>query len=138
MPRSNAAKQWIPDAFERDMIDLFAQLLVISQRSSDHLRSLPFPDVKQLWAHIQADFQNDPVKYPSVMADMNDVEGRNHFQKKWEAICFPQQPPCSPEQCVSIHTSHLGNMFNNMTSKAYFNYFCSSSWLAKPNDAGSG
>jgi hypothetical protein len=107
MPRSNAAKQWIPDAFGQAMIDLTAQLIVVSECSAKHLQSLHFPDVEQLWACIQADFQNNPAIYPSVMANINDVEGRNHFRKKWEAICFPQQPPCSPEQCVSIHTSYL-------------------------------
>ena|SRR5271154_4513003 len=137
MPRSNAAKQWKPDAFGRDMIDLATRLIVVSERSAEHLRSLPFSDVERLWARVQADFQNNPTKYPSVMANMNDEEGKKRFRKSWEAICFPQQPPRSPEQCVSIHISRLGNMFNNTTSKSYLDYFCSSSWLAKPRDAGS-
>jgi hypothetical protein len=136
--RSNAAKQWKPDAFGRDMIDLTTRLIVVSERSAEHLRSHHFPYVEQLWARVQADFQNNPAKYPSVMALMNDVEGRKCFRKKWEAICFPQQPPRSPEQCVSIHNNRPGDMSNNTTSKTYRDYFCSSSWLAKPIDAGSG
>jgi hypothetical protein len=105
MPRSNAAQQWKPDAFGRDMIDITARLIVVSERSAEHLRSLRLPDVDRLWARVQADFQNNPAKYPSVMANMNDIEGRKRFRKKWEAICFPQEPPRSPAQCVSIPTS---------------------------------
>jgi hypothetical protein len=100
MLRSDAAKQWNPDAFGRAMIDLVARLLILSERSSQHLRSLSFPGVKQLWERIRADFQNSPAQYPSVMADINDIEGRRQFREKWEAICFSQQSPSSPEQCV--------------------------------------
>jgi len=100
MPRSTAAKQWQPDTFEQDMIDKITAYAVVAERSAAHLRSFHFPDVERLWARVQADFQGDAVKYPSVMADGNDEEGRERFRVKCRVMCFPLKPPSRPEECV--------------------------------------
>ena len=98
MPRSQDAKQWQPNAFEQDMIDQIANYAVIAERCSAHLRSLNIPGVKRLWRRVQADFMADPVKYPSALAQQNDIGGRRQFQLKCKAICFPPKPPMSPEE----------------------------------------
>jgi hypothetical protein len=100
MPRSNDAKQWQPDAYGQDMIDKIANYTIVAERSAAHLRSFDSTSMKQLWPQVQTDFLGDPVKYPAVMADLNDVEGRRLFQSKCEAICFPpeSESPRSPEE----------------------------------------
>jgi len=101
MPRSQDAKQWQPDAFEQDMIDQIANYAIIAERCSAHLRSLDIPAVNCLWSQVQADFLADPVKYPSALAQQNDIEGRRQFQLKCKAICFPPKsapPSTSPEE----------------------------------------
>jgi hypothetical protein len=100
MPRSNAAKQWKPNAAEQGMIDKFARFIAVAEVAAQHLRSLDFPDLEQVWARVQADFQSDPVKYPSQMASNNDAQGRKEFRMKYEAICFPgpERLPRSPEE----------------------------------------
>ncbi len=100
MPRSSDAKEWRPDALGQEMIDRMANFIIVAERCAAQLRSFNFPSIERLWAQVQADFQGDPVKYPAVMADHDDVESRKQFQMKCEAICFPpkSRPPRSPEE----------------------------------------
>lgn len=79
MPRSEDAKKWEPDAFEQDMTNRIANYTIVAERCAAHLRSFNFPDIAQLWRQVQADFMADPVKYPSLMAEQNDTEGRTQF-----------------------------------------------------------
>jgi hypothetical protein len=138
MPRSEDAKQWKPDAFGQDMIDRITNYVVVAERCSAHLRSFNFPDVKRLWAQVQTEFLADPVKYPSAMAGQNDMEGRQQFQLKCQAICFPQNSELSrsPEECVS-RPSILAWPLSNMTPQLHSNDFCSPGRPAKPSIAGS-
>jgi hypothetical protein len=89
MPRSKKAQQWQPDAFEQDMIDRIANYIVVAERCAAHLRSFDFPSVEGLWAQVQADFQANTAKFPSVMAEHNDAKGRKQFQLRCQAIRFP-------------------------------------------------
>lgn len=135
MPRSDAAKKWEPDAFGKNMIDRITQFAVVSERSAEQLRLFDLSEIGPMWAHAQADFQSDPVKYPSVMAKKNDLEGRKQFQIKCQAICFPQKPPSDPKQCVSCHIN-LPSLPYNMTPQSYFDNFCSPGCHTKPINAG--
>ena len=100
MPRSNDAKKWQPDPSSQDLIDKMAKFLIVAERAAEHLRTLNFLSTKELWVQVQADFQGDPVKYPTVMVPQHDIEGRKQFQMKCEAICFPPESelPCCPEE----------------------------------------
>ena len=100
MPRPKAAMEWKPDASEQAMIGKLAAYVVVAERCTRHLRSFNFSDA-ELWAQVQADFLANP-KYPAVVADQDDAEGRKQFQLKCQAICFPpkSEPPRSPEECV--------------------------------------
>jgi hypothetical protein len=107
MPHTTATKQWQPDAFGEDMINTLSQFIVVAERSAAHLLSLNlnYADVEHRWASMQKEFYNDPVKYPSIMA--NNDEGRKHFDAKCQEICFPANPPCNPEEyvasCMNLH-----------------------------------
>lgn len=100
MPRYNHAKKWKPDQSSQDLIDKMARFLIVAERSAAHLRTLDFSSTKELWVQVQAAFQNDPMKYPVIMAPQDDTEGRKQFQMKCEAICFPPETeqPCCPEE----------------------------------------
>jgi hypothetical protein len=89
MPRSRDAKSWQPDASDQKYIDRMAGYLVVAERCGIKLRSLDQSVVEPLWNDLQVVFYNDPIKYPSAMPQINDVEGRRLFQEKCEAICFP-------------------------------------------------
>jgi len=73
---------------------------LVVERSAAHLHSFNFPFIKELWPKVQADFLDDSVKYPTVMAYDHDIVGRKQFKMKCETICFPPEskPPCSPEE----------------------------------------
>jgi hypothetical protein len=98
MPCSNKAKNWKPDAFGEEMINRTVKLILVAERCGAHLRSLNSPFLSQLWAEVQADFVGDTLKYPSIMAVQSDAEGRKQFRIKYEAICFPTNPPHRPEE----------------------------------------
>ena len=137
MPRSTAAKQWQPDTFGQDMIDKITAYAVVAERSAAHLRSFHFPDVERLWARVQADFQGDAVKYPSVMADGNDEEGRERFRVKCRVMCFPPKSPSRPEECVRPVVAHcvcLVYLLCNVVSQLHLDDFCSKRGLAKPHN----
>jgi hypothetical protein len=99
--RSNDARTWQPDTSGQELIDRVANLKVVSERCSRHLRSLDdVPARDKLWRQLQTDFLGDPDKYPAAMANLGDKEGRAHFRSKYEAICFPPESaePRSPEE----------------------------------------
>ncbi|KAI9512579.1 hypothetical protein F5148DRAFT_1162633 [Russula earlei] len=111
MPRSRDAKEWRPDSFGQEMIDKMTNLILVTERCAAELRSFDFPSIKRLWAQVLADFQGDPVKYPSSMPNDNDVEGRKQFRMKCEAICFPPKSelPRSPEDIIMMYfAAHAG------------------------------
>jgi hypothetical protein len=97
MPRSADAKLWKPDAFGREAIERMTKLVVVAEECGAHLRSLGIPSntLKQLWATAEAEFRADPERYPVVLADDNNIEGRIQFRRKYEAICFPSMLPDS-------------------------------------------
>ena len=103
LPPREDAKQWKLDTFGQDMIDRITDYAVVAERCSAHLHSLNLPNIEQLWAQVQTDFLADPVKYPSVMAEINDLEGRQKFQLKCQEICFPpnSEVPRNPAECTS-------------------------------------
>jgi len=52
--------------------------------------------------------RTSPVKYPSALAQQNDIEERRQIQLKCKAICFPPQsapPPTSPEDIGRVYPS---------------------------------
>ena len=133
MPRSEDAKQWKPDTFGQDMIERITNYVIVAEQCAEHLRSFDFPDIKQLWAQVQTDFLADPVKYPSVMAEINDLEGRQKFQLKCRAICFPpnSELPRSPTERPS-HPFILTCLLSNMMPQFHSDDFCSPGGPAKP------
>jgi hypothetical protein len=133
MPRSKKAQQWQPDAFEQDMIDRIANYIVVAERCAAHLRSFDFPNVEGLWAQVQADFQANTAKFPSVMAEHNDAKGRKQFQLRCQAICFPPKsnPPRSPEECVPRPFSPACPL-SNLMPQLHQNDFCSTLRPPKP------
>ena len=101
MARSKAATEWLPDTRGQALIDQITSYIVAATRSTQHLRSLDFTNMKQLWAQVEADFLANP-RYPSVFAPQDDIEGREQFQSKCHMICFPptSEQPLSPEEYV--------------------------------------
>jgi len=104
MPRPEDAKQWKPDTFGQAMIDRITNYAIVAEQCAAHLRSFNFPDIEQLWAQVQTDFMADPVKCPSVMAEINDLKGRQRFQLKCQEICFPptSELPRSPTDSIRM------------------------------------
>jgi hypothetical protein len=100
MPRTNAAKNWQPSAFDQQLIDRMTDYLLVAERCLLKLRTLDASHVQPLWLELQAVFQGDRAKYPSAMAAQNDVKGRRDFLAKCQAICFPppSRAPRSPEE----------------------------------------
>jgi len=100
MPRTDAAKNWQPSASDQKLIDRMTNYLIVAERCLLKLRTLDDSRVQTLWLELQAVFEGDRVKYPSAMAAQNDVNGRNEFLAKCQAICFPppSRAPRSPEE----------------------------------------
>jgi hypothetical protein len=88
---SNDAKQWRLDAFGQDMIDQIAGYAI---------REYDFSRIELLWAEVQKDFMGDPERYPSAMAEINDLDGRQWFHPKCQEMYFPEKSPCRAEESV--------------------------------------
>jgi hypothetical protein len=93
MSRTDAAKNWQPSASDQKLIDRMTDYLIVAERCLLELRTLNASHVQALWLELQAVFQGDRVKYPSVMAAQNDTKGMRDLLAKSQAIYFP--PPSS-------------------------------------------
>jgi hypothetical protein len=84
----------------RHKVDEMVNYILVTERCAAQLRSFDLPDIHQLWATIQAEFHGNPTKYPSVMAQRNDLEGRRAFRLKCHTLCFPPESelPVTPKE----------------------------------------
>jgi len=90
MLRSNAAKQWKPDPPGKLLMERIIRYDLAAQRASQHLRLCDQHVLQPTWDQTQAEFQGDPIRYPSVMAPVENPKERKSFQLKCEKFCFPE------------------------------------------------
>ena len=98
------------------IIDTIIKYNIVAEQCTAHLRKCDQALASRLWDKLGVTFQANSVKYPSVMVAPHETEGRNQFQEKCQALCFPpeSQRPCHLQECVSysLNPSLLYNLIS--------------------------